>query len=359
MVDIEAAIGYVVAHGDEVDRARVAWLVSRRPPPAGVVASAEAGQVAGGGWPAMRTSGIASLDATCFRLAELDDLGALSRPGPRRALNWLAAGQRPDGTWEEHRSLAGTAPEWAMPGDSEARLFMTTNVGYWLAIADAQWRHDPVRWVIDGQDPGPRVPVSGAPVSGTPVSGTPTSGTPTSAAPVSAYPPAAYPSSAYPPAAYPTSVSSAPGASGTVSSGSGLFNAPAGSYERTTGAAPYAEVVARGAGAFRAALGRDGRWPSFLMTGWFGAALLFRTGWYYESAQVRAVLTDRVPTLTTEDVASMAAVLRRAGVPDDDRAMVTVRDRLAALQHGDGAWRSDEDPTFDVHTTVTALRALV
>ncbi|HTJ31659.1 MAG TPA: squalene--hopene cyclase, partial [Dactylosporangium sp.] len=34
MVDLDAAIGYVVAHGDAVDRARLAWLRTGQAPPA-------------------------------------------------------------------------------------------------------------------------------------------------------------------------------------------------------------------------------------------------------------------------------------------------------------------------------------
>src|SRR4051794_30162293 len=113
MVDLDAAIGYVVAHGDAVDRARLSWLCSEVTPPEDLLDKAEMGQAPGGGWPAFWGGDIGSVDATCFRLAELDDLGALDRPAARRAVEWLASRQRPDGTWEEDGSLAGSAPPWA------------------------------------------------------------------------------------------------------------------------------------------------------------------------------------------------------------------------------------------------------
>src|SRR5215471_3401097 len=106
MVDIDGAIGFVVAHGDQVDRARLSWLRSGTAPQADVLEKAEMGQAPEGGWPAFWGGGMASIDATCFRLAELDDLGALERPAARRAMTWLASRQRPDGTWEEDESLA-------------------------------------------------------------------------------------------------------------------------------------------------------------------------------------------------------------------------------------------------------------
>ncbi|WP_349880248.1 hypothetical protein ABIH81_11395 [Micromonospora sp. HUAS YX12] len=135
MVDLDAAIGFVVAHGDAVDRARLSRLRSGAPVPPDVLDAAEAGQAPGGGWPAVLDGEVASVDATCFRLAELDDLGALGRPAARHALDWLAARQLPDGGWDEDPSLAGLAPEWAIPGDPEARLYQTASAGFWLTVA--------------------------------------------------------------------------------------------------------------------------------------------------------------------------------------------------------------------------------
>lgn len=135
MVDLDAAIGYVVAHGDAVDRVRLSWLRTGNAPPPELLDSAEAGQAPDGGWPAVWAGDVASVDATCFRLAELDDLGALGRPAARKALDWLAVRQRPDGGWEEDGSLTGTAPDWARPGDPEARLYLTANAGFWLTVA--------------------------------------------------------------------------------------------------------------------------------------------------------------------------------------------------------------------------------
>src|SRR5690242_7967589 len=127
MVDLDAAIGYVVAHGDAVDRARLAWLRSGITPPPEVLDKVELGATPAGGWPAFWGGDVGSVDATCFRLGELDDLGALERPAARRALAWLASTQRPDGRSEEDAPLAGVAPPWAQPGDVEARRCLTTS----------------------------------------------------------------------------------------------------------------------------------------------------------------------------------------------------------------------------------------
>lgn len=135
MIDTDAAIGFVVAKGDPVDRARLAYLRTGAPVTGEILASVEAGQARDGGWPAVSDGDISSIDATCFRLAELDDLGGLGRPAARRALDWLAARQSRDGTWDENPALAAVAPPWAQPGDAEARLYVTANAAFWLTVA--------------------------------------------------------------------------------------------------------------------------------------------------------------------------------------------------------------------------------
>ena len=135
MVDIDAAIGYVVARGDAVDRARLSWLRAGVPPAEEILEHVEMGQTATGGWPAQWGGDVASIDATCFRLAELDDLGGLRRPRRARALDWLANRQRLDGCWEEDPRSRDSAPPWARPGDPEARFYLTANAAFWLAVA--------------------------------------------------------------------------------------------------------------------------------------------------------------------------------------------------------------------------------
>jgi hypothetical protein len=151
MIDMDGAIGFVVAHGDTVDRARLSWLRTGAAPQEDILGNVEIGQTPDGGWPAFWAGEVASIDATCFRLAELDDLAALGRPAARRALDWLAGRQRPDGTWEESGALAGEAPAWARPGDPEAQFYLTTNAGFWLTVAELESAAaDPYRDVPDG-----------------------------------------------------------------------------------------------------------------------------------------------------------------------------------------------------------------
>jgi hypothetical protein len=274
MADVDAAIGFVVAHGDPVDRARLSWLRSGIAPPPEALEKVEIGQTPGGGWPAFWAGDVASIDATCFRLAELDDLGGLDRPPARRARLWLADQQRPNGMWEEDEALAGVAPPWAQPGDEEARLYLTMNSAFWLTVAGPT--QDPAHPV------DPRI----------------------------------------------------------------LEN-------------EHAAMITRAVEAFRACLRPDGSWPSFLVTGWLGAALLHHLGWFYEAAQIQMNLTDRVPQMTAADCAGMLAALRRIGMSHEDMLLGAARRRLTETQRSDGGWESDDGAAFNVHTTLTAIRALL
>jgi Prenyltransferase and squalene oxidase repeat len=138
VVDIDAAIGYVVAHGDTVERARLSYLRTGQRASAEIVERIVAQQTKEGGWLASSEGTVPSIDATCFRLNELDDLGGLRGEPVDQALAWLASVQREDGTWQEDESLAAEAPAWALPGDPEATLYLTALAGFWMTVAEVE-----------------------------------------------------------------------------------------------------------------------------------------------------------------------------------------------------------------------------
>src|SRR3954451_6227529 len=102
MADLDAAIGYVVAHGDSVDRARLSYLRSGSVPGLDVLEKAEFGDLPEGGWPALSSSAAPPAAPPSSRRADLAALGALQRPPARAALAWLARCQYPEGYWQEH-----------------------------------------------------------------------------------------------------------------------------------------------------------------------------------------------------------------------------------------------------------------
>jgi len=256
VVDLDAAIGFVVAKGDPVDRARLSYLRAGNLPGEELLHGCEAGQTLVGGWPAFYSGRTPSIDATCFRLALLDDLGALGRQPARSAVHWLSSRQRPEGTWQEDESLAADAPPWARPGDPEATLYLTANAAFWLAVSG-----------------------------------------------------------------------------------------------------DYRDNAQRAAEVIRDSLSLDGTWPSYLVTGWLGAAVLHRQEMFYDAARMQVVLTDRMAELSAGDAAWLAASLRRVGVSTDDWTLTAARRRLAETQRSDGGWTSDDGEAFDVNVTLQAIRA--
>ena len=119
--DIDAATNYVQTHGSDQDRARLAVLVEGAPVAEKTVALAVDDQLRDGGFPAAWSNGNGSLDATCYRLSQIADFGVAASAATDRAIGFLAAHQRSDGTFEEDRAVGLNAPPWARPGDP-ARL---------------------------------------------------------------------------------------------------------------------------------------------------------------------------------------------------------------------------------------------
>ncbi len=140
-VDFDRAVAFVREHGDELDNIRLDELIGD-----GAVLSHEqelrflAGQRADGGWPPFWAPDYSSLDATCFRLAQGEDLLPLNHPAFLRAISLLRSRQRPDGSWEEDESVRELAPPWAVPGELAPRLYVTANCGWWLAKATVSGR---------------------------------------------------------------------------------------------------------------------------------------------------------------------------------------------------------------------------
>lgn len=134
MIQLDMAEAFVRQHGTKVEQARLEYLLTGRAPPQTIVHTLFAEQRPDGGWSPFWAPDYSSLDATCYRLAQADQLGLVTEEPVRRALRFLVAQQRPDGSWDEDRRVQDVAPPWARPGDSAAQLYLTANCGYWLAI---------------------------------------------------------------------------------------------------------------------------------------------------------------------------------------------------------------------------------
>ena len=90
--EVNAAVAYVNERGTAVERARLRYLLHGESAPADVREQFERGQRGDGGWSPPWAGDYSSVDATCFQLAQADQLG-LDRRAPLfiDAVRFLAA----------------------------------------------------------------------------------------------------------------------------------------------------------------------------------------------------------------------------------------------------------------------------
>ncbi len=132
-MNLEAALTFIGNQGDIVEQARLNYLLNGRSPSFKAVSGLLAGQRPDGGWAAFWAPDYSSLDATCFRLAQAEQIGLMdSHTAITEAALFLSQRQQSDGSWEEDESVASVAPPWAKPGDLASRLYLTANCGFWL-----------------------------------------------------------------------------------------------------------------------------------------------------------------------------------------------------------------------------------
>lgn len=133
----EKAVQFVRQNGSEVELARLRYLLHGERPSPDVVKQLFQGQREDGGFAPFWAPSYSSIDATCFRLAQAEQLGLDTTEIPLvDALRFLLWRQDADGRFAEHPSVADSAPPWAAPGDLAAALYLTANAGFWLAFCN-------------------------------------------------------------------------------------------------------------------------------------------------------------------------------------------------------------------------------
>jgi hypothetical protein len=85
-----------------------------------------------GGWSPFWAPDARSIDATCYRLAQSEQLGVKAADFIDQAVSFIIGRQHQDGSFEEADELTPVAPPWAMPGDDSAKMYLTANAGYWI-----------------------------------------------------------------------------------------------------------------------------------------------------------------------------------------------------------------------------------
>ncbi|MCB8981895.1 MAG: hypothetical protein H6657_31195 [Ardenticatenaceae bacterium] len=135
MINRERAIRFVQQNGSDVELARLRYLLHGERPSANIVQQLFGGQQEDGGFAPFWAQGYSSIDATCYRLAQAEQLGLDTNTSEIvDALRFLLWRQAADGRFTEHISVADSAPPWAAPGDLAAELYLTANAGFWLAF---------------------------------------------------------------------------------------------------------------------------------------------------------------------------------------------------------------------------------
>ncbi|MCB9432278.1 MAG: hypothetical protein H6668_09860 [Ardenticatenaceae bacterium] len=134
MINRAQAIAFVQANGNARELARLVYLTEGKRPSPDIIAQFAASQRDDGGW-APFWAEISSVDATCYQLAQLEQLGlGVSEPVVAQALTFLRQRRQVNGAWEEETVVADQAPPWAKPGNLAAMLYLTANCGFWLAV---------------------------------------------------------------------------------------------------------------------------------------------------------------------------------------------------------------------------------
>lgn len=134
-VDLEKAVQYVRDRGGPIEQTRLRVLLREPCSVAEALQPFEQTQRADGGWSPFWCSSTSAIDATCYRLAQIEPLGiAPVAPVVQKAMEFLKRRQQVDGSWEEEAGLREVAPPWCMPGDAAAKLYVTSNAAYWLSV---------------------------------------------------------------------------------------------------------------------------------------------------------------------------------------------------------------------------------
>jgi squalene cyclase len=135
MANRDAAKSFVEIRGTLGERARLEHVLTGRVSSRQAVETVLSGQRADGGWPPLWAPDYSSLDATCFRLSQAEQMGlGDSNLRVARAIVFLSSRQNADGSWEEDSRFREAAPPWAKPGNQRAKIYISALCGFWLAV---------------------------------------------------------------------------------------------------------------------------------------------------------------------------------------------------------------------------------
>jgi hypothetical protein len=125
MMDLEKAVAFVRAHGNAVERARLAAILWDKPAPDVALQQLAALQQADGGF-AYWVPQVGNVCDTAYVLQWFDDLKVYRGPTVDQACRFLLDRQQADAGWDEVEGvLAWNPPEWMSPGQIKTRVWLT------------------------------------------------------------------------------------------------------------------------------------------------------------------------------------------------------------------------------------------
>jgi squalene cyclase len=136
-LNLTGALIYIDEKGNLLDKARLLHILMGEPPPAEAVQPLLDKQNPDGGFPSRpRGENASSVDNTITALWQMNEVGMLHSDPARRGLEFLAASQAADGSWDENPALPRhDLPPWIVPGETATRLYLTAYAAYWFAEA--------------------------------------------------------------------------------------------------------------------------------------------------------------------------------------------------------------------------------
>jgi squalene cyclase len=135
-MDVAKSISFIEENGTDLEKARLRYILYGAKPEPDVIQPFIKLQNANGGFPFGLVQGNPSaLNNTLVALLRMDELGMLDSSTANRAFQYVLVAQKDDGGWDEEASIARYgSPPWASPGEPWARLYLSAQSAFWLAV---------------------------------------------------------------------------------------------------------------------------------------------------------------------------------------------------------------------------------